>query len=288
MRRRQPRPRQRVLPQRLGRLADLPLAGQEDEDVAAPSRASFVGGVDDGVVEVALVILLFQIRDRPVTHLDRIEPAGNLDHRAAPCEMLRKALGVDGRRGDDQLQVRPPGQQLLQVAEQKIDVQAALMRLVDDDRLVGVQVGVGLRFGEQDAVGHQLDPAVRGRLVVEADFHADPGADLRLQLLRQPRRHRARRQPARLGVADQAARADAEVEADLRQLRRLARAGLAADDHHLVLRDQLGDVGAPLVDRQVRLEIRFRQLAAPLGHGGTRPGQQFVQLGLQFLPLFAG
>ena len=107
------------------------------------------------------------------------------------------------------------------------------------------------------------------RLVVEADFHADPGADLRLQLLRQPRRHRTRGQPARLGVADQAARAEPEVEADLRQLRRLARAGLAADDHHLVLRDQLGDVGAPLVDRQIRLEIRLRQPGLTLFHRGA-------------------
>jgi hypothetical protein len=76
-------------------------------------------------------------------------------------EMRRKAVGVDGRRGDDELEVGPLGQQLLEVAEQEIDVEAALVRLVDDDRLVGVQVGVGLRLGEQDAVGHQLDPAFR-------------------------------------------------------------------------------------------------------------------------------
>ena len=162
VRRRQPRPRQRVLAQGFRRLADFPFAGQEDEDVAAAQPRQFVGGIDDRVVEIALVVLLFQIGDRPVAHLDRVQPAGHLDHRRA-VEMLRKALGVDGRRGDDQLQVRAPGQQLLQVAEQEVDVQAALVRLVDDDRLVGVQPGVGLRLGEQDAVGHQLDPTVRGR-----------------------------------------------------------------------------------------------------------------------------
>jgi hypothetical protein len=56
--------------------------------------------------------------------------------------MLRKALGVDGRRGDDDLQVGPARQQLLEIAEQKVDVQAALVRLVDDDRVVGVQIFV--------------------------------------------------------------------------------------------------------------------------------------------------
>ena len=197
-----------------------------------------------------------------MAHFDRVQPPRHLDHRRA-VEMLRETLGIDGRRGDDQLQVRPARQQLLQVAEQEVDVQAALVRLVDDDRLVGVQVGVALRLGQQDAVGHQLDPALRRRFVVEADFHADAGADLGLQLLRQPRRHRTRGQPTRLRVADQATRADAKVEADLRQLRGLARAGLAADDDDLVLADQLGDFVAPLIDWQVGLKLRLRQLLAP-------------------------
>jgi hypothetical protein len=115
----------------------------------------------------------------------------------------------------------------------------------------------------------------------------NPSADLGLQFLRQPRRHRTRRQPARLRMADQAARANAQVEADLGQLRRLARAGFAADDHHLVLCDQLADVGAPLVDRQVGLEFRFRQLAAPRGHRGPRCGEQGRQAGLRLVALCA-
>ena len=201
--------------------------------------------------------------------------------------MLRKALGVDGRRGDDQLEVRPPGQQLLQVAEQEIDVQAALVRLVDDDRLVGVQVRVGLRLGEQDAVGHQLDPAFRRALVVEANLDADASPDLRLQFLRQPCRHRAGGQPARLGMADQAARPDAEIEADLRQLRGLARTGFAADDDHLIFRDQLGDVGPALIHRQVGLEFRLRQLGTPFLHRRAGTLDQCRQIGLQFLLLFA-
>jgi hypothetical protein len=79
-----------------------------------------------------------------------------------------------------------------------------------------------------------LTQLVCGRLVLEANFDADAGPDLRLQLLRQPRRHRARRQPPRLGVADQPARAAPEFDTDFRQLRRLARAGFAADNHHLI------------------------------------------------------
>ena len=40
------------------------------------------------------------------------------------------------------------------VAEQEIDVEAALVRFVDDDGVVGVQEAVGLRLGQQDAIGH--------------------------------------------------------------------------------------------------------------------------------------
>ena len=53
-----------------------------------------------------------------------------------------------------------------------------------------------------------------------------------------------------------------ELEADFRQLRGLARAGFAADDHHLMLGDRLRDVGAPRADRQL-----FRVFG--LGAGGA-------------------
>ena len=51
------------------------------------------------------------------------------------------------------------GQQPLEVAEQEVDVEAALVRLVDDDRVVAAQQPVALDLGQQDAVGHQLDAA---------------------------------------------------------------------------------------------------------------------------------
>ena len=47
------------------------------------------------------------------------------------------------------------GQDPLQVAEQEVDVQAPLVRLVDDDRVVAAQQPVVLDLGQQQAVGHQ-------------------------------------------------------------------------------------------------------------------------------------
>ena len=71
----------------------------------------------------------------PVAHLDRVGAAGDLDHRRV-VEVPANRRRVDGRRGDDQLEVRAPGQQPLEVAEQEVDVEAALVGLVDDQRVV--------------------------------------------------------------------------------------------------------------------------------------------------------
>jgi hypothetical protein len=114
--------------------------------------------------------------------------------------------------------------------------------------------GSRLRLGEQDSVGHQLQPATRADLVVEAHLVADERPELRLQLLRDPRRDRARSDPARLRVADPAVAAAADLEQHFRQLRRLAGAGLAADDNDRVRCNRPQDVVLPCVDRQRRVE----------------------------------
>jgi hypothetical protein len=83
-------------------------------------------------------------------------------------------------------------------------------------------------------------------------------------------------------------RAQAEIEADFRQLRRLARAGFATDDDHLMLLNQVGNIGPSLVDRQIALEFRLRQLGPPFDHGSLRAGEQSGKLGIQFFAFFSG
>jgi hypothetical protein len=45
---------------------------------------------------------------------------------------------IDRRRGDDDLEIRPLEEDPVQVPEQEVDVEA-LVRLVDDDRVVAAQ-----------------------------------------------------------------------------------------------------------------------------------------------------
>ena len=261
-----------VLAQGLGRLADLALARQEYQHVAGTAAGGFVDRIDDGVGQIRYLINArarrgsarrSRGRGRPVTDLDRIQTTGHLDHRRT-VEMPGEALCVYGRGGYDHLQIWPPRQQLLQITEQEIDIEAALVRLVDNDRVVQPQIPVALGLGEQNAVGHQLDVGARAGLVVETDLVADRAAGFGLQLLRDARRGRARGDTPRLRVADEPRDAATEFEQDLGQLGSLARARLAADDEHLVFGDRLRDVGAPRADRQLFRVLDLRQRGAAL------------------------
>ena len=252
-----------------GGLADLALAGEEHQDVAVALAHELAAGADDAVdlVDVRdpgfdLAVLArdgFLDGQRAVADLDRERAAGDLDDRCGRAvgvgEMLREPLRVDGRRGDDDLQVRALGQQPLEVAQQEIDVEAAFVGLVDDDRVVVEQQPVALDLGEQNAVGHELDARVAADAIVETDGVADVAADLLAELVGDALGHRARGKAARLRVADLAQHAAAQVEQDLRDLRGLARTGFAGDDGDLVVLDGLGDVVAAGGDRQ-RFRVR--------------------------------
>src|SRR5918993_651519 len=116
---------------RLGGVADLPLAAQEHQDVAQALGAQLLDGLADRLDRVAdpgarRVVVLFGLLvalvqdQRAVADLDRVRPAGHLDDGGA-IEMVREAFGLDGRGGDDDLEVGPPGEQLLEVAEDEVD-----------------------------------------------------------------------------------------------------------------------------------------------------------------------
>jgi hypothetical protein len=170
------------------------------------------------------------------------------------------------------------------VAEVTMTLRSALVRLVDDERVVGLEQRVGLRLGQQDAVGHELDRGVARQAVLEAHLEADDIAQRRFQLFGNALGDRARSDAARLRVADEPAPAlgrialaPAQRQRDLGQLRGLARARLAAHDDDLVGRDGRHDFFAPAGDGQrfgkVQRERRRGARCRGVGHrnGGRVP-----------------
>ena len=175
---------------------------------------------------------------RLVDDLHGVGAAGDLDDWnllvQRMLEMLLKLHRIDGRRGDDQLQVATFRQQRGEVSEQEVDVQAALMRLVDDDRVVLPQLGVALDLRQQDAVGDDAQPGLRRRLVGEPHLIADLVAQMDAHFGGDAFGDGSRGEPARLRVHNlPAVRTAAELQQDLRQLCGLARTGLARDDDDL-------------------------------------------------------
>ena len=117
--------------QTVGRVPDLPLAGQEDQDVAAALALQLGDAVDDRADLVAVGVGRRRtgrgvgVVHRPVPHLHRVGATGDLDHRRA-AEVLAEPGRVDRGGRDDDLEVGTSRQQLVQVAEDEVDVERPL------------------------------------------------------------------------------------------------------------------------------------------------------------------
>ena len=202
---------------------------------------------------------------------------GAARRQARSCrKVVGKTLRVDRGRGHDDLQVRAARQNLAQVAEQEVDVQAALVRFIDDDGVVGLEQRVGLRLGQQDAVGHELDRGVAAETVLEAHLVAHHITERSLEFLRNALGHRTRGDAARLRVTDELAATRRVIELaashgqrNFRQLCGLAGTGLAAHDDDLMLLQGGADFVAFLRHRQRWWKFDFQ--------GAGRQGGNFSQ-----------
>ena len=156
--------------------------------------------------------------------------------------MRAEPLGVDRGGGDDDLEVGALRLELPQVPQQEVDVEAAFVRLVDDDGVVGACSRRSFcDLGQQDAVGHQLDQTVGAGVIMKADLVADPVAERRVQLGGNAPGHAASGNAPRLSVTEHALATPTDRQADLGQLGGLSRAGLAANHDHLIRLDRVGD-----------------------------------------------
>ena len=295
------------LAQRLGSLADLALAGQEHQHVTRPTALRLIDRIDDRIEQVAPLALArwralartrrrlrpflrIFVLHRAVMHGDRIQAARHLDHRRRlACgvgKVAGKAVGIERRRGHDHLEIGPFGQQRAQIAEQEVDVQAALVRLVDDQGVIGGEQRVGLSLSQQNAVGHQLDMAGCGELVGEADLVAHRLPERTVELLRDARSRGPRRQPPRLGVTDQTRCTAPQRHADLGQLSGLARTRFATDDDDLMRSQRFGNLVAPRRNRQLGRKLRLGQRRLACQQSGTRARKKGIEAILQFLLAF--
>ena len=125
------------------------------------------------------------------------------------------------------------------------------MGLVDDQRVVAAQLAVALQLGEQDAVGHHPHAASRrrpGRRSAPCTPTSPPIVVPSSSATRSAIVRAATRRGWVWPISPSTPRP--ELEAQLRQLRALARSGLAGDDDHLVVADRGHQLVTPGRDRQ--------------------------------------
>ena len=122
--------------------------------------------MDDPLHLVGIVLGVFRI---VIANFYREGSAAHLNNRRI-IEIARKTLRVDSCRGDDNFQFRAFGQQLFKITNQKIDIQAALVGLIDNDGIVLIQKTVLLHFCQQHTVGHQFYQTVVADLIRKANF----------------------------------------------------------------------------------------------------------------------
>ena len=168
--------------------------------------------------------------------------------------MVGETLRIDRRRGNDNLEIPALLQQTLQIAQQKIDIEAALMRFINDDGVVGLEEWVMLRFGEQNTVRHQFDQRIRRGTILEPYFDTDTFADAGIQFFRHAPRDRARCQTTRLRMTDKPLYAPPEFQTNLWQLRGFTRTGFPANNHHGIGRNRRRNLVLTATNRQ-----RFRK-----------------------------
>ena len=253
-------------------LADFPLARQKDEDVAPARHFEFAHGVFDRFEHRAVVRLVDVVQGTPAD-FDGIGAARNVEDRCRLPVFVGKVLGktfrVDRRGRDDHLEVGALRQKALQVTEQKVDVDASLVRFVDDDRVVGAKKGIGLGFRKENPVRHEFDRRPRMSLVGKAHLVADDVAQVRLQFFGDALRNRTCRNAARLRVGDHARFAAAGHHGDLRELRRFARPRLTADDDDAVVAHGANELFAVFGDGESRHQFEGRHGRAALGVAET-------------------
>ena len=101
-----------MLAQRLCGVANFAFARQKNQNVTVPGKArQLIRRVQNSLREIALLRVLVFALDRAVARFYGIGAARYLDHRRI-AEVARKALRINSRGSDDELQVWTLRQQL--------------------------------------------------------------------------------------------------------------------------------------------------------------------------------
>ena len=177
-----------------------------------------------------LIVILW----RQIVEVHRISAAFYLNYRCASKE-FGKPAGIQRRGTDDQPQVSPPVQQKPQIAEQKVNVEAAFMRLIQNQGMILAQIRIMLRFRQKNPIRHELQARIRPGFFLKAHLVTHQTSQVAVQFLRHSAGNGSSSQPSGLGAPYSAPHLPGKLHGHFRELGSLTGSRLPHYDNDLVL-----------------------------------------------------
>ena len=129
-------------------------------------------------------------------------------HNGGPAKEFGKCIGIHCRGGDNEVQISPSRQNGPQQPKENIRIQRTLVRLVDNNDAVVIEVGGGEGFAEKDTVGHKFDCGKGRGAFLKADCVTNGSPQLNANFLRDASCDRCCGNTTRLGNDNALAGAD--------------------------------------------------------------------------------
>jgi hypothetical protein len=119
----------------------------------------------------------------------------------ASLKWLENRLSIDSGGGDNYRQILSFLKKSGKIAEKKVDVEASLMGLIDNNCRIVLKHAILSGLRQQDTVGHKFDAGVGGGFIVKTNLVPDQ-MTVFSQFLFNPDSYRCGGYPAGLGAAD--------------------------------------------------------------------------------------
>ena len=149
-------------------------------------------------------------------------------------EKVRDPFRFQCGGGNDDPQITTFFEEQFQVAEKKVDIQAALMDFIQNNAVVLQQQGIGACFRQKNTIRHKLDYGVIGGMVIKPDFVPHFAAVCHAGFCCKTGGKSGCRQTPRLGTADPACPPETFQQRRFRKLGRFAGTRGAADNDNLI------------------------------------------------------
>ena len=198
------------------------------------------------------------------TNLHRKRAPRHANH-GATTKGLAKTIGLKCGASQDHLELFSRRNNAPQRAQQKVNVQTALMRLVHNNRVVAHQQWIVRKLRKNNSVGGHAHQRARICALLKTDLIAHQRSKRHAKFLRQARRRCARCNAARLRVHNFASHAATNFQQHLWQLRGLATTSFRLHHHNLIATQRRKYVLARRRNRQRLRIIQSRNTGATRG-----------------------